>query len=1074
MPATLQPGEVVVAEVVAAEIVEPSTARTAGVWTARGPRAVEALLLAQVTALHDEARREPQRLALPVRIVVPSRSLADHVGERLAAGARHALAGVLVQTLHGLALEVLERTGEPAPASDALFPVLVRRLAAEEPLLRAALGGLVDGYAAVEAAVADLLDAGLDAGSAEAVLDALAAGRGDAATLARALAVARVAQRCHAALQASGVGHRALLLCAARDALLRDPDAALPARAVLVHGFADATGLRAELIEALARYRHATVLMDAPPDPAAPGEADAGCRFTERLRTRLGGVAAERVAEAAPAPASELAWVEAASPDAEVREVAARVRRALDGGTPPERIGVVARELLGYRAALRLHFGRLGIPFSGGSLGGVGPLARRAGALDVLLRERAHCRADRWLDAAAPLPEPRAASDLRLALRRRGLLRLRDVAAHEPETAALRGVVMAARATCAQLERMAGSVSGHEQLAACEDLLRHGLGWQPAREELAPLRRELAALQGALPAGFPLALDEFALLLRRRFARVIGEPLGGEGGGVQILDVMQARARSFAALFVIGLVRDVFPRSVREEALLPDFVREHLRAALPDVPLKKLGHDEERFLFAQLVAASERVTLSWPLATDEGRPCARSTFVERLRWGVAGFRPERAVSILAPAAGATPVNDAPVRCLREHALVAALHASRQRLARVLPLALRELALPAVAADPLALAQARLRVLWEVESGGAPPARLGPYYGFVGAARAPEDPRARPLYVTHLEKLARCAWQTFVQQLLKISPSPDSGEALPGSDARLLGSTVHGVLAALVPGGCDPAAGIALAWPDAAGLEALARAQAARVLGEEDVFLPGLARVLALQALPFLERARSLDALEGDRLRVTGAERERAAAIVDGQGRSRELRFRVDRSERVDGAERLTDFKTGSPLSSAVKPETRARHFRDAVARGDALQPVAYAFAAEAGGTGRLLYLDPELEPGSAAASFVARHDDPDLTAAFEGAVRTLLGAWDAGSFVPRLVKPDSDEEAPVCERCEVAQACLQGDTGARRRLATWLAQPRPEAAAGLAPAEQALIKAYQLGARAPKSDAEPA
>ena len=270
------------------------------------------------------------------------------------------------------------------------------------------------------------------------------------------------------------------------------------------------------------------------------------------------------------------------------------------------------------------------------------------------------------------------------------------------------------------------------------------------------------------------------------------------------------------------------------------------------------------------------------------------------------------------------------------------------------------------------------------------------------------------------------------------------------------------------------AGISLSWPDAAGLEALARAQATRVLAEEDVFLPGLARILALQALPRLERARALDALDADRLRVTGAERARTAAIVDAQGRSRELRFRVDRIERFDGAERLTDFKTGKPLSDAVKADTRARHFRNAVARGDALQPVAYALAAEAGGSGRLLYLDPELDLGSDAASFVALREDADLTGAFEGAVRALLGAWDAGSFVPRLVEADSDEEASLCKRCDVAQACLQGDTGARQRLAAWLADPRPAAGAGLSVAEQALLAAFQLGARPSKPDAESA
>ena len=143
-------------------------------WIARGPRAVEAELLARVAALAAEARREPRRLALPVRIVVPSRSLADHVGERLVAHAGHALAGVLVQTLHGLALEVLERAGARRTGQRrACSRCSCAGWRREEPLLRERLGALVDGYAAVEASVADLLDAGFDEGSAEAVLEAL-------------------------------------------------------------------------------------------------------------------------------------------------------------------------------------------------------------------------------------------------------------------------------------------------------------------------------------------------------------------------------------------------------------------------------------------------------------------------------------------------------------------------------------------------------------------------------------------------------------------------------------------------------------------------------------------------------------------------------------------------------------------------------------------------------------------------------------------------------------------------------------------------------------------------------------
>ena len=46
-------------------------------------------------------------------------------------------------------------------------------------------------------------------------------------------------------------------------------------------------------------------------------------------------------------------------------------------------------------------------------------------------------------------------------------------------------------------------------------------------------------------------------------------------------------------------------------------------------------------------------------------------------------------------------------------------------------------------------------------------------------------------------------------------------------------------------------------------------------------------------------------------------------------------------------------------------------------------------------------------------------------------------AWIAGSFFPRLYDPVRDREPEACRFCEVAQACLRGDSGARRGLVAW-------------------------------------
>jgi hypothetical protein len=288
-----------------------------------GPRDVEKGLLEEVLAEAARARESPALLARPLRIVVPSKSLRLHLAARLVAGDRRALAGVTIQTLHGLASEILERCGEDPVDSDVLFPVVVRQAAAADPLLCAELGELVDGYGPVQSVVDDLLDAGFDAGSPEPLLEALEAD-GGGSSLARARALVGVTAEVFERIERPGVGHRSQLVRAATEALEREPERALPARAVWIHGFAEVTGRRADLLHALVRHRGARAWLDAPRDPADPGRADPGVVFLARLRERLEGLAPLDECEASLPPPAVLAF-RAPGAAAEAREVAERV-----------------------------------------------------------------------------------------------------------------------------------------------------------------------------------------------------------------------------------------------------------------------------------------------------------------------------------------------------------------------------------------------------------------------------------------------------------------------------------------------------------------------------------------------------------------------------------------------------------------------------------------------------------------------------------------------------------------------------------------------------------------------------
>jgi hypothetical protein len=159
---------------------------------------------------------------------------------------------------------------------------------------------------------------------------------------------------------------------------------------------------------------------------------------------------------------------------------------------------------------------------------------------------------------------------------------------------------------------------------------------------------------------------------------------------------------------------------------------------------------------------------------------------------------------------------------------------------------------------------------------------------------------------------------------------------------------------------------------------------------------------------------------------------------------------------VDGDLRFTDYKTGRPISDRIQASTRNRNLITAIEQGRHLQAVVYALAGE-GGTGRFLFLRSDLEPDAAA--YTVRADDAKFVGAFESALGTVLGAWNQGAFPPRLLEKKLQKENPDCERCELAAACLRGDSGARRRLAKWLETAETDA---LGSAERALLDVWRL------------
>lgn len=1076
------------------------------VLVSRGATASEANLLEELRRQIAQWRTDVTALRTPIRVIVPSRSLREHLSARLVETCGRAVAGVAIQTLSAVVASILARAGQTLPANDALFAVMIRQLAREVASLREPLDPLRNGYAAVEGAVADLLDAGLERAHAEPLIDRIAE-LASGALATRASAVIRVAAAASELIETIGVGHASNQLRRARELLEIDPEGALPAQSVFVFGFADATGVQTDLIEVLVRRHRAQVCIDHPPDPGDLVNPDPGAEFSQRFSARLlavtGGEPTERAGRV-DAPRIEV--VRAPGREAEARAVADRVRQQLDDGVQPERIAVIARDLDGYRNFLRVHFRRLGVPLSGiAELGPAGPAGRRIAGLQALVRTGRHQSLDGWLETLGALPDspggrpleltlPRRAR-LRSALHARGITSLDAVAALDSRTRDKSASPSGSRIAPARERLPLGSTApplGSHQLAAASQAARRLIeeleGW-PGRGSLgdylgalhrlldeqlywpvdAEMPAELADLLGD-PAltDFALEREDFLLYLERRLVGAGRVPLGGSGGGVQVLSVMEARSRTFDQLFLIGLGRGVFPRSIREDPLLPDALRRGLRALLPDLPVKREGVDEERYLFAQLLSSSNAVTASYPAVGDDGRTLSISPLLGRLR----GDSDSSAPGLWEPRSAA----DAAASSLRpayEHAVVAGLRGSRAHWARALRAAAIELD-----ADVEGVGlrdagfRASVRAAVVAEWDGRTAAELGPYFGFVGELREPMDPRLSSLSITTLEKIAACPWQAFLGELLRIGAIQNAGADLPSLEPRVLGKLVHSVLQEIageyLP--ADPEAltqlvqraPVKIPWPHATQLGELLLQHAEQLLAEEGVTTPGFARVLAARARGLVEIAgRSGWPGPGSDSGVLGVEVAGEVEIPDAAGGERRVQFRADRVDRAGERLRLVDYKTGGTVAGQRCEERRREVLRKQIAKGSALQAPAYAVAAaqlEARGEGQYAHLRPDVQDHARVSSVTS--DDRELTDAFFESASTVIDVIDRGSFFPRLIESTGESEPRRCQSCQVKEACLRGDSGARRRLERWIGSrehARRDSAQG------ALLRLWKLG-----------
>ena len=382
----------------------------------------------------------------------------------------------------------------------------------------------------------------------------------------------------------------------------------------------------------------------------------------------------------------------------------------------------------------------------------------------------------------------------------------------------------------------------------------------------------------------------------------------------------------------------------------------------------------------------------------------------------------------------------------EHAVATGLVGDREAWEEILALAMEEGDRGAVGLSR-SLASVRRRVLEEVDpvEGWQVVSAPSPYLGLVGAL-VPGGEMEGMLFVTTLEAMSGCPWQTFLRRLLKIEPPWDPLGELGGFARHIVGTVVHDALAAVAgdqagtPSRWDEVVGGAphhRPWPSPAQLEALTASVAVEVARREGGWPSGLVLALTRRALAWLQVAGRID-WSGAAPATLGVEVRGGVGVKDPEGRPRSLRFTCDRVDRASGGGVTgTDYKTGKPISDASGESTRRKHLHQAIRTGAALQAAAYARAAGEGGLGRYLYLDPEKADSIRDQSVTG--GDAVAMSGFDAAVSTLLGAWDSGVFLPRLTDHAGREQGPACRFCEMREACVQYDSGMRRRLLAWVA-----------------------------------
>lgn len=1001
-----------------------------------------------------------------IAIFVPSKPVADRIRTLLAVEHRLSLLNLHILTFHQVALRLADEVSAdhslPRIVDELFFERLVRHIvrskfASQAPLQRISQSSGT--WAALWATVRDLKDADVDPAQA---LQGLREGyfeEDDREWLGALVSLYAAVKQAGKTL---GVGTQDDLA----ESLIPYVPTALflkPLREVFYYGFYDLTQVQLSFFEAISRAKDTTLLFPLDDDPAF-GFAR---RFFDRYIQPLvrSDEAMIRLEQESSAVADHPVQVTMRSVVGAEEELSTTCRTILDlvetNGYRFDEIGVTARTLDPYSLHIRSIFDRHRIPFRTTASQPLiyEPICKlvlqlvslplndlyRASVLDVVTsplyvtnlygEQSESYRPEQWkvlvqalhithgieewkrleqasqaslvLNSEESLVGSMTVAPEVISLLWRVVSQLSQDCSALPSRGMIGRMIEACRALVDRHLRRPESV---ESTAEAVQVARQLVTWE-AIDRMWGTLMELESLNEEL------TWAEFVELLTHTFERTTRPLQDASPQGVMVCDVMAARGVPFKALFVLGLNEKVFPRFIREDAFLRDRHRLVLDATLGfKIDEKLFAYGEETLLFHLCCqAASQHLYLSYQRADESGRLLAASPYLgeARRRFGC----------------DEQPMDAVPRR-LTGRVL--------QRPTIKLFLSPAELTQWVVinGQDPTDLVLALGRdtetfrhaasALDRIEEDGA---RLNLFDGMTGMVESHWTlVLERGLAPTPLERYARCPFQYFVADVLRLEPSQVASSQEP--DAALVGTLCHAALRRVYE------QLVQVGWPTEqvarTSVELTIRAaveEAAADLESQHRTGHYLLWELAKELITTLV----IETVEASEAEQAEHPYQPIAFEVDGVGTvpgvldegSLKIRGRIDRLDRnrTSGTLRAVDYKF--KVGSSMKPEDR--NLAQSAVRGYRLQPALYSCLTVPGQTTpsqvQFLFLAPRWSTTISRSTFEAVSWSSETGTLIRNTIRTLVDGIRTGRF---FILPGG-----YCDGCDFRLICR------REHAPTW-------------------------------------